>query len=289
MKQVIINADDFGLARGINLGIIRAHTEGIVTSTSVVVNGNSFDEGVALLKKTPSLGTGIHLNLTLGKPLLPKNLCKTLVDSNGCFFSYLRFIRRVLLKRIDPGEIKKELQKQIERFLETGFSCFHIDTHKHIGYIPLILDIILELAEEFQIRRVRFPNEVRIFPGSVYLKNLFDRDTVMSFFVSYLVKKAGSKLYKKRVAHPEYFFGITLAGFTEKDNPYASYLKACQEGVNEIMCHPSVMEEHPSAVYGRYGSKRRYQELQRLTDPELKEIILQRRLKTISFRDIPLP
>jgi len=289
MKQVIINADDFGLSRGINLGIIRAHTEGIVTSTSAVVNGNFFDEGVDLLKKTPSLGTGIHLNLTLGKPLLPKNLCKTLIDSDGCFSSYSRFIRRVLLKRIDPGEIKKELQKQIERFLETGLSCSHIDTHKHIGYIPLVLDIILELAEEFRIRRLRFPNEVRIFPESVYLKNLFDRDTMMSFFVSYLTKKAGTRLAQKRMAYPVYFFGISRAGFTEKDNPYLSYLKACREGINEIMCHPSAMEEHPSVGYGRYCLKRRYQELQELTDPELKEIILQGRLKTISFHDIPVP
>jgi chitin disaccharide deacetylase len=69
MKQLIVNADDFGMAPGVNRAILEAHRTGIVTSTSLLANGAAFDEAAAAARATPTLAVGVHLNLTQGRPL----------------------------------------------------------------------------------------------------------------------------------------------------------------------------------------------------------------------------
>ena len=69
-KKIIINADDFGLCEGVNKGIVKAHTEGVLTSATLMTNMPRADEAVVLTKSLPSLGVGVHLNLTNGWPLV---------------------------------------------------------------------------------------------------------------------------------------------------------------------------------------------------------------------------
>ena len=52
---------DYGLTAGVSQGILRAHTEGIVTSTSVLVLGRGFEETAGWLADVGSLEAGIHL------------------------------------------------------------------------------------------------------------------------------------------------------------------------------------------------------------------------------------
>jgi predicted glycoside hydrolase/deacetylase ChbG (UPF0249 family) len=37
-RRLIVNADDFGRAPGVNRGIVAAHQDGIVTSTTLMTN-----------------------------------------------------------------------------------------------------------------------------------------------------------------------------------------------------------------------------------------------------------
>lgn len=287
MKKVIINADDFGLSEEINLGIIKTHREGIVTNTSIVINGNFVEHGLPLIKQAPNLGTGIHLNLTQGKPILPKDECKTFTDQHGRFLAYSQFLQRLFLHRIKLEEIKKELRAQIERFLSYGLRCSHIDSHKHIGYLPSILNIILELAHESKIYKLRFPNETALLSQGNYQKRFLRRNTIWRCWISFLAKRGRAKLHKYRIVYPDYFFGISQMGYQEKGNIFESILKSCRDGINEIMCHPSLMVEKTSeAGYGRYGPKNRYGELRMLIDPRLKEMIKEMKLKIISFNEI---
>jgi chitin disaccharide deacetylase len=66
MKQLILNADDFGLTRGVNEGIIRAHREGVLTSTTLMAGGAAFEDAVERAKANPGLGVGCHLVLVGG-------------------------------------------------------------------------------------------------------------------------------------------------------------------------------------------------------------------------------
>ena len=67
-RRLIVNADDFGLTPGVNAGILSAHHHGIVTSTTLLATAAIDAEQLAALRDS-GLGVGIHVNLTLGRPL----------------------------------------------------------------------------------------------------------------------------------------------------------------------------------------------------------------------------
>jgi len=67
--RLVVNADDFGLSPAISRGILRAHRDGIVTSTSLLGNCADLDGARALLAEAPNLGVGVHLALVEGGPV----------------------------------------------------------------------------------------------------------------------------------------------------------------------------------------------------------------------------
>ena len=66
---LIVNADDFGLSRSINEGILEAHRDGIVNSASLMVNMPGFEDALARLSEHPRLAVGVHVNLLRGEPM----------------------------------------------------------------------------------------------------------------------------------------------------------------------------------------------------------------------------
>lgn len=66
---LIVNADDFGLSKGQNYGIVEACRHGVVTSITAMVNGEAIEHAAALSRDLPDLGVGMHFVLTLGMPL----------------------------------------------------------------------------------------------------------------------------------------------------------------------------------------------------------------------------
>src|SRR5215470_9116375 len=64
-RYLIVNADDFGMCKGVNRGIIEAHARGIVTSTSLMVTRPVAAEDAAQrAREHPSLDLGLHVDLT---------------------------------------------------------------------------------------------------------------------------------------------------------------------------------------------------------------------------------
>lgn len=68
-RLLIVNADDFGLSKGQNYGIIEACRNGVVTSTTALVNGEAIDHAAQLSREAPCPAVGMHFVLTMGKPL----------------------------------------------------------------------------------------------------------------------------------------------------------------------------------------------------------------------------
>ncbi|MCM3902074.1 MAG: ChbG/HpnK family deacetylase, partial [Pyrinomonadaceae bacterium] len=64
---LIITGDDFGLSTSVNRAIIRAHREGVLTHASLMVNENAASEAIELARENPSLSTGLHVSLVLGR------------------------------------------------------------------------------------------------------------------------------------------------------------------------------------------------------------------------------
>src|ERR1700728_256228 len=84
-RAVIVTADDFGLSREVNAGIIRAHREGVLTATSLMVAAAARDEAAALARENPRLDVGLHLVVCRGQSVLPAGRLAGIVDASGNF------------------------------------------------------------------------------------------------------------------------------------------------------------------------------------------------------------
>ena len=144
--KLILNADDFGLSASVNKGIIDCFNEGLISSTTMMMNTPYTDEAIKLAKEHNIKNIGIHLNLTYGKSVLPANEVPSLVDENGVFHyvCMLGYYTQYL-------DAKKELRAQIEKFLDSGLTPDHLDHHHYFNEIPNILKAYLELAEEYKL------------------------------------------------------------------------------------------------------------------------------------------
>src|SRR5271154_2160978 len=138
MKELILNADDFGLTRGVNEGIIRSHCEGILTSATLMATGPAFDDAVERAKATPTLGVGCHLVLMGGTAGAKPSEIPSLVDVNGLLPESLGiFVTKVTSRSIQTRDIEIELRAQIQKILRAGIEPTHVDTHKHTHVHPM--------------------------------------------------------------------------------------------------------------------------------------------------------
>lgn len=155
MKKLIINADDFGYCKGVNYGIIEAHTDGVLTSTTMMANMPGFDHAVELHRHYPNLGIGVHLNLTTGSPVL--NHLKTIVDTEGNFRNQAYYKGSFI---IDQQEVYDEWKAQIEKILAAGIQPTHLDAHHHANLFGDFNRIYLRLADEYNLPvRNNFKNQ----------------------------------------------------------------------------------------------------------------------------------
>ena len=90
--RVIINADDFGLTDSCTDAIKDAFLYGIVSDVSLVANGNAFEKATAYADKWEKLKehTGIHFNLTEGKPLSKEMQSNARFVTNGSLMIFLK-------------------------------------------------------------------------------------------------------------------------------------------------------------------------------------------------------
>ena len=161
MLKLIFNADDFGISQGVNEAIFRAHTQGVLNSTSIMITLKYVPQALELAKKMPDLNIGLHVNLTNENSVIKQNEIPLLVDENGKFKH--GFVNLAYLSLLHPKELKnqakKEIKAQIEKAISCGIKLTHLDSHRHIHMIPAIFKACMELAEEYNIPRLRFVNE----------------------------------------------------------------------------------------------------------------------------------
>lgn len=200
MIKLIVNADDFGYSKGINYGIIEAHRNGIVNSTTMMMNMPGVTHAVDLAKENPNLKVGIHLVLTCGKPLLTD--VPTLVDQNGFF----KKNREILESNISLEELEREWTAQIDKFLETGLTLTHIDSHHHAHTVPTFLPVVQKLSQKYNlsVRRVSDHAIEGVTPFSdVFLHEFYGEGATYDFF-----EKIGTRVQDGQtvevMCHPGY-------------------------------------------------------------------------------------
>jgi predicted glycoside hydrolase/deacetylase ChbG (UPF0249 family) len=249
-KYLIVNADDFNLTEGVTRGILDGHRHGIITSTTVMVNLPGLLRSRDLARETPGLGLGLHVNLTLGAPVLDARLVPSLVDANG------RFIRdrERLGEAGAPSEIRDEAAAQAKRF-EQAFGCrpTHLDTHYHMHRLPRVLAAVLEVAHDLRV-------PVRAVTPDMALQ----------------IRNSGLPAPDRMVGD------VGPDAYWTWDN-LVSLIHALEEGVTELMCHPGYADE---ALSDSSYRTQREGELKSLCDPRPMGALAMDGVELINYRDL---
>lgn len=142
----IVNADDFGYCKGVNLGIIEAYKNGILTSATLMSGMPGFDHAIELLKENKGLSCGIHMTLTAYEPVLKTH--KTIVDENGRFF---KSPGKINLEKIDLNEVYEEFCAQIEKAKAAGVDITHLDSHHHVHMQEILKPVIDKIRGKYKL------------------------------------------------------------------------------------------------------------------------------------------
>jgi predicted glycoside hydrolase/deacetylase ChbG (UPF0249 family) len=246
-KNLIVNADDFNLTAGVSRGILDAHRQGIVTSTSAMVNLPGLRRQRELAVDAADLSVGLHLNLTLGPPVIPAEYVPSLVNAHG---EFVRDGGRQAAAG-ESGELRGEIAAQADRF----HALFdrrptHIDTHHHVHRHPPILEAVLDLG------------------------------CALGIPVRSLSPMMTTEIRRRCVPCPDRLVGdVSEEAYWTADRLLA-LIPTIPDGVTELMCHPGQADE---ALAASSYCAQREGERAALCDPLVREALQASEVRLVSY------
>lgn len=275
-REVIINADDFGITKGVNKAIFELTNAKILTSTSVMTN-MPFYHCIENLKNR--IGIGIHINLTVGKPALDKSKVQTLVDYKGDFLTLKLILNKMIRRKISNIEVEAEVDCQIKRLLDLGITPDHINTHESLMKYPFFFKIIKKLGYKYKISGIRTYS-----PRKFDHKRFLNFKKILILLLLYHQKlelmKAGFNVSTKVDSLLK--IGLDYKGALELLNDIFQNLP---NGILEIIVHPGYYYKEEEHIFGDYTSEREV-ELRTLSSREFKTILVNSGASLITYSDI---
>jgi hopanoid biosynthesis associated protein HpnK len=271
VRRLIVNADDFGRSHSINQAVIRAHREGILTSASLMVNENGFDEAVKVAKENPKLGVGLHLTLLQGHSTLPPEKIPGLVNSLGEFsVSPVGVGLNYFFKRNLREQLRAETRAQFEKFHSTGLLLDHVNGHLHLHLHPAVFRILMEDSEKLGIRHFRLTRDCLSRSRRMSRGHWLYRVSHATIF-EILSRRARKTLEQKKIRHAQITFGL-LQDSRVDENYILKLLPELPPGDSELYSHPSLGEfKH---------------EFDALVSPRVKEQIKKLGIELIRYQDL---
>ena len=157
--QYILNADDFGRTETVNEAIVYGFEHHYLDRTSIMVNMPYFEEAVTLSEQHGFKDkVGLHINLTSGIPLTePIKTVNTFCGENGCFNGRIFKDRRMMLilSHREKKAVKLEVEAQIKKYLDYGFTLMHADSHGHVHTFPSMQSSIITCISKSKFQSVR--------------------------------------------------------------------------------------------------------------------------------------
>ncbi len=269
-KRLVVNADDFGFTPDVNRGIVAGHRDGILTATTLMANGEAFDDAVQLARETPSLDVGCHLVLIQGRSLIPP-------------FAELPASAAELMRALAARRIRvyDELAAQVRRILAAGLRPTHLDTHKHTHLAPPVLDAVARIAEEFEIPWVRRPFDIPLTAlrgGVPWLKR------ATSSGLQVLRGRFHRVLARHGCRTTDHFAGFQITGRFRAPE-LAQLIRELPAGVTEFMCHPGYCGEDLRQAHTRLKESRE-RELEALVAAETRAALEESCVELVNYRQL---
>jgi predicted glycoside hydrolase/deacetylase ChbG (UPF0249 family) len=271
-RQVALCADDYGLSFGVSVGILKALSAGRLTAVSAIVTGVRWPAmGRDLIRNDPDADLGLHLNLTLGRPLGPM----ATFAPQGKLPSVSAVIRQSVLGRLPVEEIRAEIDRQLDRFEAViGRPPDHVDGHHHVHMFKGVREPLLQALV------------ARGLAGRVWLRNAGDAPHRIALRRTQARKALSVRSLGAGFGRAAQAQGFTLndgfAGFSSfrSDRDYArafeTYLRAPGRR-HLVMCHPGHVDEDLKAQDA--VTITREQELAFLLSPRLPEMLERRNMR----------
>jgi hopanoid biosynthesis associated protein HpnK len=250
---VIVTADDFGIAAAVNAAVELGSRDGILTAASLMVSGQAAAEAVALARRLPDLGVGLHLVLTDGRPVLAPAEVSALVGADGRFHkSMVRTATVIALSPAARAQMRAEIEAQFAAFKATGLPLDHVNAHKHFHLHPLIARAILDIGPRYGMRAMRVP---------------FDRGA--PWLLRWWAARLARRLRRAGIRANDEVVGLAWSGEFDATR-MAEALSRLPEGLVEIYCHPATEDSFPDCAVGyRYCD-----ELAALVDPSVRTALI---------------
>ena len=269
--RLIVNADDFGSSESANTAIEQAHREGILTSASLMVNGNRANEAVEVARQNPLLAVGLHLVLVCGKSTLKPSEIIGVVDQkfqfspNPVFAGFRYFIRRSL-----HHYIRQEIHAQFREFRMSGLPLDHVNGHLNFHLHPTVFQFLKKDHVDLGIHSMRLTRDPYLENLGLAAGKYFYR-TSHAFIFRMLSKRAEPSLRRRNIRFADATYGL-LQNDRITEKYVVRLLENLKPGTWELYCHPDL------------GSH--LHELEALTSPKVKEIIRQRGIVLCRYSDL---
>lgn len=277
--SLVVNADDFGASDAISRGILEAHQRGIVTSTSVLGNCADPAAGLGLLKQAPGLGVGVHLTLSGGAPVAHLDRVRSLLGPDQALPAHARDVFAAWARGdLRQNEVEQEFDAQVTRLRDLGLVIDHLDTHRHIGFLPLVGRAVESVARRHGIPGIRMAVEQ---PSLSWFT-----DPQRGGFAAAL---GGLAWFTRRQLgarrHGPLTWGYAESGQLDEVR-ILELLARLPRGSHELICHPGIEDdpERPAASLGWRHLRAR--ELEALTSERIRNAVERRGIRLCRWSDL---
>jgi hopanoid biosynthesis associated protein HpnK len=268
-RLCIITADDFGLHTAVNEAVEAAHRAGALTAASLMVGAPAVQDAAQRARALPGLRVGLHLTLTDGLAVLPRQQIPDLVDADNRFHDNMAGagLRFFALPRV-RAQLAAEIRAQFAAFARLGITLDHLDAHKHFHLHPTVLSLALRIGREFGLRAVRVPAEPQL--------------TATTLLAPWLALMR-ARLRRAGMACNDQIFGLAHSGAMDEAR-LLQILAALPPGVSEIYLHPATLAG--AAIAPSMAGYRHADELRALLSPAVRSALANPRLQLGGYADI---
>ena len=274
MIILIVNADDLGINPERDRGIFEAFENGIVTSSTMLANGFSFEKAAAKIRET-DLSIGVHLNLSEGTTL--SGPIEGLTDRENRLPGKILMRQYLLGGQVDLPGIHREFSAQIEKIMKAGLSPDHLDGHQHCHAYPVLIEMVTELAQKYKLNAVR-----SVCPAHAVDTDISgDLAEDITLFDD-IGDKAKSVWQASGLRTTRGLWGLPQLNSLDT-KALCELLEILPDGHWELMTHPG----YPYPEGRHFESPQRLTELTALCSLKAKEIIAHRNIRLATFGELP--
>ncbi|MBW5448136.1 ChbG/HpnK family deacetylase [Cohnella sp. CFH 77786] len=282
-KLLIVNADDFGLSRSVNDGVLDLLVEGAVSSATVMMNCPWSSDAAAKAASLPDADIGVHWTLTSEwpayrwGPLVRSRPAESLCGKDGWFPLTSEEVER----RADPEEVRFELIAQTEAALRSGLALTHADNHLGSLYGLATGRDLLHVAFEVCARYglpFRLPRKLIPVGGRQIPQEMLER-----------AKIRARQAEDYGIVLPDYVTGPEyrlLPGETYDDVKAEgiALLRGLLPGVTEWIAHPARLTDELKSFHQH--PEKRGMERSFWTDPDVKSVLRQEQIRLIGWKEL---